>query len=176
MGSTIATTRICRPCGRTAITSAVRMTAFSRLQPVPWARPCAGSLSGNCLARPDPVFQGKIEGSPLHMPKIGPWWRKKPLISWEKLGVDALNNYLIRSQTVRRLVGKVNFVVGGSCWWDLRHPVPPQETDYQALMRAFLRQAPGDLARRLGVPVVHAAQAGEFDGVRPGHSDLRDVS
>ena len=31
-----------RPCGRTAITSAVRMTAFSRLQPVPWARPCAG--------------------------------------------------------------------------------------------------------------------------------------
>src|SRR5262245_59067664 len=27
------------------------------------------------------------------MPKIGPWWRKKPLISWEKLGVDALNNY-----------------------------------------------------------------------------------
>src|SRR5262249_8514765 len=37
--------------------------------------------------------KGKIEGSPLHMPKIGPWWRKKPLISWEKLGVDALNNY-----------------------------------------------------------------------------------
>src|SRR5262245_30298158 len=28
------------------------------------------------------------------MPKIGPWWRKKPLISWEKLGVDALNNYV----------------------------------------------------------------------------------
>src|SRR5262249_40107251 len=53
-----------------------------------WSR-----ASGNCLARPDPVFQGEIEGSPLHMPKIGPWWRKKPLISWEKLGVDALNNY-----------------------------------------------------------------------------------
>jgi hypothetical protein len=40
-----------------------------------------------------PVFQGKIEGSPLHMPKIGPWRRKKPLISWENLGVDALNKY-----------------------------------------------------------------------------------
>src|SRR5262249_53995481 len=53
----------------------------------------------NCLARSDPVFQGEIEGSPLHMPKIGPWWRKKPLISWEKLGVDALNNYeLARSR------------------------------------------------------------------------------
>src|SRR5260370_27954380 len=74
---------------------------------------------------------------------------------------------LIRSQTVRRLVGKVNFVVGGSCWWDLRQPVPPQEADYQALMRTLLRQAPGELARRLGVPVVHAPQAG-----RPGRFTL----
>ena len=83
---------------------------------------------------------------------------------------------LIRSQTVRRLVGKVNFVVGGSCWWDLRHPVPPQEADYQALMRTLLRQAPGDLARRLGVPVVHAAQAGEFQGLVPGNEAVPYVS
>src|SRR5262249_25087503 len=53
-------------------------------------------LTGNCLARPGPVFQGKIEGSPLHMPKIGPWRREKPLISWEKLGAEALNNYAYR--------------------------------------------------------------------------------
>src|SRR5262245_4978353 len=33
------------------------------------------------------------------MPKIGPWWRKNPLISWEKLGVDALNNYSGRRGT-----------------------------------------------------------------------------
>lgn len=83
---------------------------------------------------------------------------------------------LIRSQTVRRLVGKVNFVVGGSCWWDLRHPVPPQEADYQALMRTLLRQAPGDLARWLGVPVVHAAQAGEFEGLIPGNETVPYVS
>ena len=83
---------------------------------------------------------------------------------------------LIRSQTVRRLAGKVNFVVGGSCWWDLRHPVPPQEADYQALMRTLLRQAPGDLARRLGVPVVHAAQAGEFEGLTPGNETVPYVS
>jgi hypothetical protein len=51
------------------------------------------NAAGNCLARPEPVFQGKIEGSPLHMPIIGPSRRKKPLISGEKLGVDALNNY-----------------------------------------------------------------------------------
>jgi hypothetical protein len=27
------------------------------------------------------------------MPKISPWSRRKPLISWEKLGTEALNNY-----------------------------------------------------------------------------------
>jgi predicted amidohydrolase len=76
---------------------------------------------------------------------------------------------LIRSQTARRLLGKVDLVVGGSCWWDLRQPVPPEELEYQALMRGFLRQAPSELARRLGVPVVHAAQCGEFEGLTPGN-------
>jgi hypothetical protein len=28
------------------------------------------------------------------MPKVGPWSRRKPLISWEKLGTEALNNYV----------------------------------------------------------------------------------
>jgi predicted amidohydrolase len=83
---------------------------------------------------------------------------------------------LIRWQTVRRLVGKVNFVVGGSCWWDMRQPVPPQLADDQARLRNFLRQAPGDLARRLGVPVVHAGQAGEFEGLTPGNETLPFVS
>ena len=83
----------------------------------------------------------------------------------------------ISSQTVRRLVGKVNFVVGGSCWWDMRLPVPPpQYADDQARLRSFLRQAPGDLARRLGVPVVHAAHAGEFEGLTPGNETVPYVS
>src|SRR5262249_32244750 len=81
-----------------------------------------------------------------------------------------------RSQTVRRLIGEVNFVVGGSCWWDLRLPVPPQYADDQARLRNLLRQAPGDLARRLGVPVVHAAQAGEFEGLTPGNETVPYVS
>ncbi len=75
---------------------------------------------------------------------------------------------LIRSQTARRLLGRVDLVVGGSCWWDVRLPVAPQDVDDQARLRNLLRQAPGELARRLGVPVVHAAQAGEFAGLVPG--------
>ena len=84
---------------------------------------------------------------------------------------------LIRSQTVRRLVGKVNFVVGGSCWWDMRLPVAARQyADDQARLRNYLRQAPGDLARRLGVPVVHAAHAGEFEGLTPGNETVPYVS
>jgi predicted amidohydrolase len=83
---------------------------------------------------------------------------------------------LIRSQTARRLAGKVNFVVGGSGWWDMRQPVPPQLANDQARLRSFLREAPGELAKRLGVPVVHAAQAGDFEGLTPGNESVPFVS
>ena len=79
---------------------------------------------------------------------------------------------LIRSRTARRLVGKVDLVVSGSCWWDLRQPVPPEQADDQARLLNLLRQAPSDLAKRLGVPVVHASQAGEFEGLTPGNETV----
>jgi predicted amidohydrolase len=74
------------------------------------------------------------------------------------------------------LAGKVDFVVGGSCWWDLPLPVPPELANYQARFRNYLRQAPVDMARRLGVPVVHAAHAGEFEGLTPGNETVPYVS
>jgi predicted amidohydrolase len=82
----------------------------------------------------------------------------------------------IRSQTARRLRGKVNFVVGGSCWPDVPHPVPPQNAGVQAHLRDFLRQAPGELSRRLGVPVVHASHVGEFEGLTLGNETLPYLS
>jgi hypothetical protein len=54
--------------------------------------------------------------------------------------------------------------------------VPPKVADDQARLRSFLRQAPGDLARRLVVPVVNAAQAGEFEGLTPGNETVPYVS
>ncbi|MGO9212817.1 MAG: carbon-nitrogen hydrolase family protein [Syntrophales bacterium] len=79
---------------------------------------------------------------------------------------------LIRSQTARRLLGKVGFVVGGSCWWDLRLPVPPKYAEEQARLIDLLRQAPAHLARMLGVPVVHASHAGDFEGLTPGNESM----
>ena len=83
---------------------------------------------------------------------------------------------LIRSQTARRLRGRVGLVVGGSCWWDLRFPVPPRYVEEQEKLIALLRQAPGSLARMLGVPVVHASHAGEFEGRTPGNESVPYVS
>lgn len=83
---------------------------------------------------------------------------------------------LIRSQTARRLLSKVEVVVGGSCWWDLRLPVPPEYAEEQARLRDMLRDAPAHLARMLGVPVIHASHAGEFEGSTPGNESMPYVS
>ena len=83
---------------------------------------------------------------------------------------------LIRSQTARRLLSKVDLVVGGSCWWDNRLPVPPKYAEEQAILRGMLRDAPAHLANMLGVPVIHASHAGEFEGLTPGNESLPYVS
>jgi len=83
---------------------------------------------------------------------------------------------LIRSRTARRLLGRVDLVVGGSCWWDLRLPVSPRYAGDQAQLRDLLRNAPAHLARMLGVPVVHASHAGEFEGLTPGSESMPYVS
>lgn len=79
---------------------------------------------------------------------------------------------LIRSQTARRLAGRVDVVVGGSCWWDFPDAACGPEIDaLRARNRAILAAAPGSLARMLGVPVIHASHAGEFEGLTPGSEE-----
>ena len=69
----------------------------------------------------------------------------------------------IRSQTARRLFGKIKLVIGGSCWWTL-----PDDADADSPLRAtnfkMLQQAPVRFARMLGVPVIHGSHAGPFNG------------
>lgn len=78
----------------------------------------------------------------------------------------------IRSQTARRLAGKVRMVVGGSTWWTL-----PDDAPFDSPLRAdnlkMLQNSPPRLARMLGVPVVHGSHAGPFNGFYS--PDLPDV-
>ncbi len=78
----------------------------------------------------------------------------------------------LRSGTARRLFGKVQLVIGGSCWWTLPDSAgtddPLRETNL-----TMLKEAPVRFARMLGVPVVHGSHAGPFSGYWS--PDLPDV-
>jgi len=69
----------------------------------------------------------------------------------------------IRSQTARRLLGRVRLVMAGSCWWTLPDDAPA-DSPYRAANLQMLQEAPVHMARMLGVPVVHGSHAGRFAG------------
>lgn len=84
-----------------------------------------------------------------------------------KVGV-ALCWEFVRSMTARRLLNRVDLVVGGSCWWTLPEkwlPGFPRRLHHQNLeiMKATIPR----FARMLGVPVVHASHAGDFECALP---------
>ena len=75
---------------------------------------------------------------------------------------------LVRSRTPKRLLNRVDMVVGGSCWWTLPEaqvPGFPLNLDDQVVK--ILVETPRKLARMLGVHVIHASHAGELDGKMP---------
>ena len=75
---------------------------------------------------------------------------------------------LVRTRTAGRLLGKVDFVVGGSCWWGLpKKKVPGFPMRLQGQMLDIMKDTPKTMACILGVPLVHAAHAGEFTGRMP---------
>lgn len=81
---------------------------------------------------------------------------------------------LMRSQTARRLRGRVDLVVGGSGWWSVP-PWPPAVVTRRweaanARTAATVAQA---FAPLVGAPVVHAAHAGPISCRFPGAPLLR---
>lgn len=85
-----------------------------------------------------------------------------------KVGV-ALCWELVRTRTVHRLRGKIDMLVGGSCWWSVPDSALPLPTKASAGRRNLdiMADTPGRMARLLGVPVIHAAHAGEFEARMP---------
>jgi predicted amidohydrolase len=70
----------------------------------------------------------------------------------------------MRTQTVRRLAGRVDLVVGGSGWWSIP-PWPPSAV-FRRLEASNARtaaQIAPAMARAVGAPVVHAAHCGPLE-------------
>ena len=82
----------------------------------------------------------------------------------------------IRSQTARRLQNRVDLIVGGSCWWDLRLPVDAKYEADRTQLHNLLKNAPLRLARMVGAPVIHASHAGDFEGLGLGEESRRYCS
>ncbi len=76
---------------------------------------------------------------------------------------------MIRTRAIERLRGKIDLLVGGSCWWTLPDgAIPlPGKRSAERCNREIMRETPARLARLLGVPVIHAAHAGSFEAAMP---------
>ncbi|WP_395306861.1 carbon-nitrogen hydrolase family protein [Mycobacterium sp. AMU20-3851] len=75
---------------------------------------------------------------------------------------------LMRTQTVRRLAGRVDLAMTGSGWWSIPQWHPRRLfARLEARNAATARRAAADFARYLGAPVVHAAHCGALDCPMP---------
>jgi predicted amidohydrolase len=72
----------------------------------------------------------------------------------------------VRTRTIRRLFGRVDWVLSGSCWWGVPDGVP-LDHPLRPYLLGMLRTTPVTLAKMLGVPVIHASHAGHFETFRP---------
>lgn len=70
----------------------------------------------------------------------------------------------MRYDTIRCMQGKVDFIVGGSCWWDLCESDGPEAIKMKDLSADQAVIAPIHIAELLGVPFVHASHHAQFEG------------
>lgn len=73
----------------------------------------------------------------------------------------------IRYNTVKRMLGKVDLVLGGSCWWALsKNDISDDKIREKFNQRnhEIALNGPIDLAKMLHVPVVHASHNAKFEG------------
>ena len=75
---------------------------------------------------------------------------------------------LMRAQTVRRLRGRVDVVVGGSAWWSVPAWPPHAATRrFETHNAANAARAPAAMARLVGAPIVHASHCGPIESPMP---------
>ncbi|MFZ2538615.1 MAG: carbon-nitrogen hydrolase family protein [Oscillospiraceae bacterium] len=67
---------------------------------------------------------------------------------------------MIRSDTLKRLSGKVDLILAGSCWWDLPVDAPAQREPLRQYNQKLALETPATFAKLLHTPVIHANHCG----------------
>ena len=138
-------------------------------------------IGGSFLAKHDDAFNTFILVFPdgethMHDKDIPTMWENCYYIGGNDDGVlkTKSNNVgvalcweMLRSQTAKRLNGQVDFVVSGSCWWNLPESAPKKFNVLRQKSLELLQSTPITFAKLLGVPVIHAGHAGDFQGYAP---------
>ncbi|MGN6711644.1 carbon-nitrogen hydrolase family protein [Anaerocolumna jejuensis] len=78
---------------------------------------------------------------------------------------------MIRYDTLRRLTGKVDLVLSGSCWWDLPVDAPPEREPLRQYNQKLACETPITFAKLLGVPIVHANHCGQVTALNFPYAD-----
>lgn len=68
---------------------------------------------------------------------------------------------MMRYDTLKRLSGKVDIVLAGSCWWDLPIDAPIERESLRQYNQELALDTPVTFARLLHVPVIHANHCGK---------------
>lgn len=76
---------------------------------------------------------------------------------------------MLRTRTIVEIINKVDFVLAGSCWWDL--PANSTNDGLRKFNHRLNRNTPRNFARLTGVPVVHSSLVGAIKGRRNLESD-----
>lgn len=70
----------------------------------------------------------------------------------------------MRSQTAKRLRGKVDLIVGGSCWWSVPDWKPTSiTTGWEQKNGATALKSVQSFATYVGAPIIHAAHVGSME-------------
>lgn len=69
---------------------------------------------------------------------------------------------MIRYDTLKRLSGKVDIVLAGSCWWDLPIDAPKEREPLRQYNQKLALETPVTFAELLHVPVIHASHCGQI--------------
>jgi len=68
---------------------------------------------------------------------------------------------MIRYDTLKRISGKVDMVLSGSCWWDLPQDSPLEREPLRQYNQQLALETPVTFAKLAGVPVIHANHCGK---------------